>query len=79
MIAGRYTPAPDRCDFVSAELRMTFGSGAAGAGDTMLAIVTVSALSPWSICKVSPTTRPVVLASLTLVAPGDEAAWSVVG
>src|SRR3954447_16299777 len=44
----------------------------------MLAMVTVSALEPWSICRVSPTVRPVVLARRIPVVPTVGAAPSVV-
>ena len=43
---GTYTATPLRWFFVSALVSVTFGAGAAGAGVTMLAIFTVSALAP---------------------------------
>ena len=72
-IDGRYTAEPDRCVFVTALVSTTFVPGAGGVGVTMLAIVTVSAFVPWSSWSMSPTARPVVLASRSCVSPGAAA------
>ena len=57
------------CAFVSGGRSVTFGFGEAGAGVRIVAIFTVSALAPVSMTSLSPTARPLVLASRTAVAP----------
>ncbi len=62
---GTYTEEPLRWFLVSALVSVTFGAGAAGPVVSMLAIFTASAFAPRSSCSVSPTLRPVMLASRT--------------